>query len=97
LDILNPIQVSAVGMDTANLKREFGKDLVFWGGGVETQHVLPHGTPDEVRAEVRHRLKDLMPGGGFVFSAVHNIQGDVPTENLMAMWQTLRKYGVYSR
>ena len=96
LDILNPIQVSAARMDSAELKREFGKDLVFWGGGVDTQHVLPHGTPDEVRAEVRRRLDDLMPGGGFVFSAVHNIQGDVPTENLVAMWQTLREYGVYA-
>jgi uroporphyrinogen decarboxylase len=97
LDILNPIQVSAVGMDSAELKREFGKDLVFWGGGVDTQQVLPYGSPEEVRAEVRRRLDDLMPGGGFVFNPVHNIQGDVPTENLMAMWETLREYGVYSR
>jgi uroporphyrinogen decarboxylase len=97
LDILTPIQVSAVGMDSAELKREFGKDLVFWGGGVDTQQVLPYGSPEEVRAEVRRRLDDLMPGGGFVFNPVHNIQGDVPTENLMAMWETLREYGVYSR
>jgi len=96
LDILNPVQVSAVGMDSAELKQEFGKDLVFWGGGVDTQRVLPYGTPEEVRAEVRRRLEDLMPGGGFVFTAVHNIQGDVPTENLMAMWEALREYGVYS-
>jgi uroporphyrinogen decarboxylase len=95
LDILNPIQVSAVGMDSAELKREFGKDLVFWGGGVDTQQVLPYGSPEEVRAEVRRRLDDLMPGGGFVFNPVHNIQGDVPTENLMVMWETLREYGVY--
>ena len=96
LDILNPVQVSAVGMDSAELKREFGTDLVFWGGGVDTQRVLPFGTPDEVRAEVRRRLEDLMPGGGFVFNTVHNIQGDVPTENLMAMWETLQEYGRYS-
>ena len=96
VDILNPVQVSAAGMDTAELKREFGKDLVFWGGGVDTQYVLPRGTPDEVSAEVRRRLDDLMPGGGFVFTPVHNIQGDVPTENLTAMWQTLRQYGVYT-
>ncbi len=95
LDILNPVQVSAVGMDSAELKREFGKDLVFWGGGVDTQRVLPYGTPDEVRTEVRRRLEDFMPGGGYVFNPVHNIQGDVPTENLMAMWETLQEYGVY--
>jgi uroporphyrinogen decarboxylase len=83
-------------MDSAELKREYGKDLVFWGGGVDTQRVFPHGTPEEVRAEVRRRLDDLMPGGGFVFNPVHNIQGDVPTANLMVMWETLREYGVYS-
>ena len=95
-DILNPIQVSAAGMDTNELKREYGKDLVFWGGGVDTQEVLPHGTPDQVHDEVRRRLEDLMPGGGFVFSVVHNIQPDVPTENLMAMFKALCKYGRYS-
>ncbi len=95
MDILNPVQVSAAGMDSAELKREFGKDLVFWGGGVDTQCVLPYGTPEEVRGEVRRRLEDLMPGGGFVFNPVHNIQGDIPTENLMAMWEALREYGVY--
>ncbi|MFB0546570.1 MAG: uroporphyrinogen decarboxylase family protein, partial [Anaerolineae bacterium] len=57
----------------------------------------PHGSPEDVRAEVRRRLEDFMPGGGFVFNPVHNIQGDVPTENLMAMWETLREYGVYSQ
>jgi uroporphyrinogen decarboxylase len=82
-------------MDSAELKREFGKDLVFWGGGVDTQRVLPYGTPQEVRSEVRRRLEDLMPGGGFVFTPVHNIQGDVPTENLMAMWEALQEYGRY--
>ena len=95
LDITNPVQVSAPGMDSADLKREFGKDLVFWGGGVDTQHVLPHGTPEQVRAEVRRRLDDLMPGGGFVFNPVHNVQPDVPTENLVAMWETLQQYGAY--
>lgn len=97
VDILNPVQLSAAGMDSAGLKREFGKDLTFWGGGIDTQLVLPRGTPEEVRSEVRRRLKDLMPGGGFVFNPVHNIQGDVPAQNLMAMWETLREYGVYSR
>jgi uroporphyrinogen decarboxylase len=96
LDILNPVQVSAAGMDSAELKHEFGKDLVFWGGGVDTQRVLPYGTPEDVRAEVRRRLEDLSPGGGFVFNPVHNIQCDVPTENLQAMWETLQAYGVYA-
>ncbi len=85
VDILNPVQVSAAGMDTAELKREFGRDLVFWGGGVDTQRVLGAGTPDEVRAEVLRRVGDLAPGGGFVFAAVHNIQPNVPAENVLAM------------
>jgi uroporphyrinogen decarboxylase len=96
-DILNPVQVSAKGMDSAELKREFGNDITFWGGGVDTQRVLCSGTPDEVREEVKRRIEDLAPGGGFVFAAVHNIQGDVPPDNIMAMWETLQEYGVYSR
>ena len=96
IDILNPVQVNAEGMDTRELKRLYGKDLTFYGGGVDTQRVLPRGTPDEVRDEVRRRIEDLAPGGGFVFNAVHNIQADVPPENIMAMWETLREYGVYS-
>ena len=95
VDIINPVQVSAAGMDSAELKREFGKDLVFWGGGVDTQHVLGTGTPEQVRNDVRRRLEDFMPGGGFVFNTVHNIQGNVPPENIMAMWETLQEYGVY--
>ena len=95
VDILNPVQVSATGMDSAELKREYGRDLTFWGGGVDTQRVLGSGTPDQVREEVKRRVTDLMPGGGFVFTTVHNIQGNVPPENIVAMWETLQKYGVY--
>jgi len=96
VDIINPVQVSATGMDSAELKREFGKDLVFWGGGVDTQNAFDdRRTPDEVRADVRRRLEDLMPGGGFVFNTVHNIQGNVPPENIMAMWETLQEFGKY--
>ena len=95
VDIINPVQVSAAGMDSAELKREFGKDIVFWGGGVDTQRVLGTGTPDEVRAEVKRRVEDFKPGGGFVFNTVHNIQGNVPAENLIAMWEALREYGEY--
>jgi uroporphyrinogen decarboxylase len=94
-DILNPVQVSAKGMDSAELKREFGKDITFWGGGVDTQRVLGEGTPMQVREDVKRRLDDLMPGGGFIFSAVHNIQGNVPAENLIAMWETLQEFGDY--
>lgn len=90
VDVLNPVQVSATGMDTAELKREYGRDLVFWGGGVDTQRVLGGGTPDDVRAEVGRRVRDLAPGGGFVFAAVHNIQPNVPAANVLAMVEALR-------
>lgn len=95
VDILNPIQVNAAKMDTRKLKKEFGKELTFWGGGVDTQDILPHGTPQQVKDEVKRRIDDLSPGGGFVFATVHNIQSDVPPENIMAMWETLQEYGVY--
>jgi uroporphyrinogen decarboxylase len=95
VDILNPVQVSADGMDTAALKREYGRDLTFWGGGVDTQHVLGRGTPSEVRDEVRRRVTDLKAGGGFVFSAVHNVQPDVPAANIVAMRQALAEFGTY--
>jgi len=96
-DILNPVQVSAAGMDSAELKREFGRDLVFWGGGVDTQRVLGTGTPQQVREDTKRRVEDFMPGGGFVFNTVHNIQANVPPENIVAMWETLQEYGVYSK
>lgn len=91
IDILNPIQVNAAGMDdTAWLKREYGRDLCFWGGACDSQRTLPHGTPDQVREEVKRRLNDLAPGGGYVFAGVHNIQADVPPQNLEALWQAFR-------
>ena len=95
VDILNPIQVNAEGMDPGGLKREFGKELTFWGGGVDTQKILPFGNPREVREETKRRIETLAPGGGFVFSTVHSIQADVPPENIVAMWETLQEYGVY--
>jgi uroporphyrinogen decarboxylase len=94
-DILNPVQVRAANMDTRELKKEFGKDICFCGGGVDTQEILPRGTPGQVRDEVRRRLDDLAPGGGYIFAAVHNIQADVPPENLQAMYETLQEYGKY--
>ncbi len=93
VDILNPVQVSAANMDTGELKREFGRDLVFWGGGVDTQRVLGSGTPEDVRAEVLHRVEDLRGDGGFVFATVHNIQPNVPAENILAMRAALREAG----
>jgi len=95
VDILNPVQVSAKDMDTFRLKRQFGKYITFWGGGCDTQNVLPYGTSDQVRNEVKRRINDLAQEGGFIFSAVHNIQDGVPPENIMAMFETLEKYGVY--
>ncbi|MGD9495203.1 MAG: uroporphyrinogen decarboxylase family protein [Armatimonadota bacterium] len=89
VDAINPVQVSAANMDGALLKREFGRDLTFWGGGCDTQRVLGRGTPDEVRAEVRRRLDQFADGGGFVFCQVHNIQHDVPPENIIAMYEAL--------
>jgi uroporphyrinogen decarboxylase len=89
VDALNPIQVSAAGMDTGKLKKEFGSDIVFWGGGCDTQSVLSRGTVREVKNEVRKRIDDLAPGGGFVFCQVHNIQADVPVENILAMYEEL--------
>jgi len=95
VDALNPIQVSAADMDTKKLKKEFGQDITFWGGGIDTQRVLPYGTPKEIKEEVKRRIDDLAEGGGFVFAAVHNIQSDVPPQNIMAMWEALEEYGRY--
>ena len=85
VDILNPVQVSASGMDPVELKREFGKDLTLWGG-IDAHRVMPYGTPDEVRAEVRRRIEEMGEGGGYVLGTVHNIQPDVPPENICAMY-----------
>ena len=95
VDILNPVHIRAKGMEPTALKREFGSELVFWGGGVDTQGVLPTGTPPEVKDDVRRNVEALAPGGGFVFNTVHNIQADVPPQNIIAMWEALQEYGVY--
>lgn len=94
VDALHPIQVSAKDMDSARLKREYGRDITFWGG-IDTQRVLPTGTPAEVREEVRRRIADLAPGGGYVLGAVHNVQAEVPAENVLAMFQAAREFGRY--
>jgi hypothetical protein len=91
-DILNPVQCSAAGMDPKELKDRYGNKLTFWGGGIDTQHTLPFGTPQEIDRQVRERMEVFGPGGGFVFAAVHNIQAGVPTENLLALFQAVRRY-----
>jgi len=95
VEVLNPVHVRAAGMEPATLKRDFGDALVFWGGGVDTQGVLPTGTPQEVRDDVRRNIEALAPGGGFVFNTVHNIQADVPPQNIIALWEALQEYGAY--
>ena len=92
VEVLNPVQVSAAGMDTAELKKRYGDSIVFHGGGVDSQATLPYGTPAEVKEEVRRRIEELAPGGGFIFTPVHSIQHDVPFENFMAMIETFYEY-----
>ena len=95
IDALNPVQVQARDMDSAGLKRDFGRDLSFWGGGANPNAVMSRGTPEMVRDEVKRRIQDLAPGGGFVFASVHNIQSEVPPENVAAFFDTARDFGVY--
>jgi hypothetical protein len=90
-DILNPVQCSAAGMEPENLKKEFGADLVFWGGGIDTQKTLMFGTPEQVREEVMKRCETFGKGGGFIFNTVHNIQGNVPVKNVVAMCEALKE------
>lgn len=97
VDILNPVHIRASGMEPAVLKRDFGKDIAFWGGGVDTQEVLPFGTPQQVKDEVKRNVEALAPGGGFVFSTVHNIQADVPPRNIVATWEAVQEFGGYAR
>ena len=94
VEILNPVQVSARGMDTRRLKAEFGDRLSFWGA-IDTHSVLPHGSTGEVAAEVRRRIADLAPSGGYVVAPVHNVQGDVPAENVVALYRSARQAGRY--
>jgi len=95
VDVLNPIQVAAKDMDPRELKSEFGKDLSFWGGGCDTQGTLPYGTPDQVEEEVTRRISELAPGGGYVFNQIHNIQPQVPPENIVRMVEAALEHGTY--
>jgi uroporphyrinogen-III decarboxylase len=94
IDILNPVQTSAANMDPAQLKREFGDHLVFWGGGCDTQRILGGAGPDEIRQHVKDRIGTFSPGGGYVFNQIHNIQTNVPPENIVAMFDAAYEYGV---
>jgi len=89
LDAMNPVQISCAGMDAGELKAEFGEEMVFWGGGCDTQQVLLYASPDQVRAHVKEQVRTLNPGGGFVFQQVHNILAGVPPENIVAMFDAL--------
>jgi uroporphyrinogen decarboxylase len=95
LDILNPVQIAAPGMKPERLKAEFGKELCFWGGGCDTQSVLPYATPGEVVHHTRRNIEIFKPGGGYVFCQVHNLQVDVPTENMLAMYGALHEVWAY--
>jgi len=95
VDILNPVHVTASGMEPVQLKKDFGNDIVFWGGGVDTQHILPSGTPEQVKDNVKQNIEALAPGGGFVFNTIHNIQAEVPPQNIVAMIEALREFGKY--
>jgi uroporphyrinogen-III decarboxylase len=91
-DIINPVQLSAAGMDAKMLKREYGGDLVFWGGVIDTQKTLPFGTPEEVKSEATERCEILAEGGGFVFNAIHNVQARTPMENLRALLDVIKDF-----
>ena len=93
-DALNPVQTSATGMEPAGLKNNFGDLIAFWGGGIDTQRVLPFGLPEEVRAQVRERMQIFGKGGGFVFNSIHNIQARTPVANLLALYEGVKEYRV---
>ena len=94
-DILNPVQTSAADMDPEALKAKYGSRITFWGGGIDTQKVLPFGTPEEVKEMVRQRMATFGVGGGFVFNTIHNVQAGIPTENLLALYEAIDKYRPY--
>ena len=96
IDIINPVQISAADMDPRELKARFGDRLVFWGGGCDSQHVLPFASPDHVRRHVRANVEAFKPGGGYVFNNVHNIQADVSPQNIVALHDAAYEYGFYT-
>jgi len=97
LDAVNPVQITATGMEPAGLKADFGRQIVLWGGGCDTQQVLPNATPAQVREHVLHNLEVLAPGGGFVFQQVHNIQANVPPANIVALFDAVAEFNAAER
>ena len=91
-DVINPVQTSCAGMEPDELKKVFGEDICFWGGGCDTKTVLPQAKPAEVKEHVKRRLDIFMPGGGFVFNTVHNILPDVPPQNIVAMFEAIGEF-----
>ena len=91
-EVINPVQTNARDMEPQRLKDEFGSDITFWGGGVDTRHILNHASPAEVKDHVTERLEIFSPGGGFVFNTIHNILPDVPPENIVAMFEAIREF-----
>ncbi|HEY4720342.1 MAG TPA: uroporphyrinogen decarboxylase family protein [Anaerolineae bacterium] len=89
IDAINPVQINCAGMDAAELKAEFGRDLTFWGGGCDTGNMLPNGAPEEIAEHVKEQIRILKGGGGFVFQQVHNILANVPPENISAMFDAV--------
>jgi uroporphyrinogen-III decarboxylase len=90
-DIINPVQINASGMDPVELKKKYGDRIIFWGGGVDTQGVFALGTPEQVKEQVKRQVSILNVNGGFVFNTVHNIQANVPFENVVAMLEALKE------
>jgi uroporphyrinogen decarboxylase len=95
VDILNPVQISTRGMEPRRLKEKFGRDLVFWGGGIDSQHILPFASPEVVQQEVEKNLEIFKPGGGYVFNNVHNLQAGVPPQNIVALYDAAYRFGFY--
>ncbi|MEZ4709975.1 MAG: uroporphyrinogen decarboxylase family protein [Caldilineaceae bacterium] len=95
MDCFNTVQTDAADMDAMELKKRFGKQITFWGGGVDTHRVLPFGTPEQVREDVRRRIQIFGPGGGYVFASIHNMLGDVPPQNILAAVDAIVEFGDY--
>ena len=93
IEIINPVQTNCLDMDPAKLKKEFGKDIVFWGGSMDPREIFNNRTPEEVKKEAIRRIEILAPGGGFVFNNIHNIMPDVSPENVVAMFEAVSEFG----